>query len=104
VVVLTHQPPAGPVPDTTFFDDLHTAVAAAREAAGDKYVNVLGAEIARSCLAAGLLDEILMFVAPVLLGDGVRVFEQSGGTNVRLEPYRIEPGVLWYRVDLSDRG
>src|SRR4051812_37342189 len=40
--VLTHTPPDEPVPGTTFVTDLESAVAAAREAAGDKYVNILG--------------------------------------------------------------
>ena len=101
-VVLTHHVPDGPVPNTTFATDLATAVETAKEAAGDRYVNVLGADVARQCLAAGVLDEILVFVAPVLLGDGTRLFEQPGGTNVRLE--RISqtsaPNAanLWYRV------
>ena len=100
--VLTHHPPAEPVPDTTFVDDLVTAVAAAKAAAGDRYVNVLGADVARQCLAAGLLDEILVFVAPVLLGDGVRLFAQPGGTNIPLERLAetkaATGGNLWYRV------
>jgi dihydrofolate reductase len=57
----------------------------AREAAGGLDVSVLGANVARQCLEAGLLDEILVHVAPVLLGDGVRLFERSNGTPVKLE-------------------
>ncbi|HEX6500096.1 MAG TPA: dihydrofolate reductase family protein [Micromonosporaceae bacterium] len=83
--VLTHRPPLTPVPGVTFVDDLAEAVAAAKAAAGDRYVNVLGASVARQCLEAGVLDEILVLVAPVLLGDGVRLFEQPGGTRIRLE-------------------
>ncbi|HEU4347886.1 MAG TPA: dihydrofolate reductase family protein [Actinoplanes sp.] len=97
VVVLTRTVPAEPVPGVIFADDLRKAVAKARELAGDRYVNILGAEVARHCLEAGLLDEILMFVAPVLLGDGVRVLDHPGGTRVRLEQL---PGTSahWYRV------
>lgn len=91
--VLTHRP-AAPAPDVTFVSDLEEAVAAAKAAAGDKYVNVLGAEVARQCLEAGLLDEILALPVPVLLGDGVRMFDHPGGTAVRLEP--LKPN--WYRV------
>ncbi|GEM_PF-3654413 len=69
----------------TFAADLDRGVAAAKAAAADKYVNVLGASIARQCLAAGLLDEILVCIAPVLLGDGVRLFDDPGGSSVRLE-------------------
>jgi dihydrofolate reductase len=96
VFVLTRSPPAGEAPGVTFMDDLHAAVDAARAAAGDRYVNVLGASVARSCLEAGLLDEVLVLVAPVLLGDGVRLFEHPGGREIRLE--RMRAGDLWFRV------
>lgn len=77
--------------------DLHSAVAHAKEAAGDKYVNILGANVAKQCIDERVLDEILMFVAPVLLGDGVRVFDHPGGTNVRLAQISGETE-HWYRV------
>jgi dihydrofolate reductase len=83
--VLTHHARETAVPDVTFVGDLLSAVAAAKSAAGEKYVNILGADVARQCLEAGLLDEILVCVAPVLLGDGVRLFDHPGGTTVRLE-------------------
>jgi dihydrofolate reductase len=100
--VLTHHAPDTPVPGVTFVGDLDSGVAAAKAAAGDKYVNVLGAEVARQCLDAGLLDEILVCIAPVLLGDGVRLFDRPGGTNVKLERVSLSqaPGAtnLWLRV------
>jgi len=71
---------------TTLIGDFNDAVTAAKEAAGAKYVNVLGADVARQCIEAGLLDEVMVFIAPVLLGDGVRLFAHQGRTNVRLEP------------------
>src|ERR1700737_3911559 len=83
--VLTHHPPDTPVPGVTFVADLDSGLAAARAAAGDKYVNVLGASTARQCLEAGALDEILVSVVPVLLGDGTRLFDRPGGAMVRLE-------------------
>jgi len=97
VVVLTHNPPAEPEPGVVYSTDLHEAVELAKKAAGEQYVNVLGADVARQCLAAGLLDEIAMFVVPALLGDGVPVFRHPGGTHVRLEHM---PGMAahWYRV------
>ncbi|MEV0070396.1 dihydrofolate reductase family protein [Amycolatopsis sp. NPDC050768] len=82
--VLTRRP-AEPAPDVTFVDDLRRGVELAKAAAGDKYVNVLGATVARGCLDAGLLDEVLVSVLPVLLGDGVRLFDRPGGDPVRLE-------------------
>lgn len=102
VVVLTHRPPDVAEPGITYATDLATAVGHATAAAGDGYVNVLGAQTARQCLEAGMLDEILVFLAPVLLGDGVRLFDHPGGTNVRLE--RIaesgapDPTGVWLRV------
>jgi dihydrofolate reductase len=82
--VLTHNPPRGDHPGTTFVTDLESGVAAAKAAAGDKYVGVLGASVGRQCIQAGLLDEIFVTLAPVLLGDGVRMFDFPGGTNVKL--------------------
>ncbi|MBB5132663.1 dihydrofolate reductase [Thermocatellispora tengchongensis] len=100
--VLTHHAPAEPVPGVTFAGDLDTAVKQAKAAAGEKYVNVLGADIARQCLAAGVLDEILVLIAPVLLGDGVRLFSHPGGTDIRLERLHMseapQAANLWYRV------
>jgi dihydrofolate reductase len=100
VVVVTHRAhePSG---DTTFVSDLDQGIAAAREAAGDRYVNVLGADIARQCLEREQIDEILAFVAPVLLGDGVRVFHTAGGLRIALQ--RLEDPAaatcLWYRIE-----
>jgi dihydrofolate reductase len=100
--VLTHHAPAEPVPGITFAGDLASGVAAAKAAAGDKYVNVLGASVAHQCLDAGMLDEILVSVVPVLLGDGVRLFDQPGGTKVRLERLSLThaPNAtnIWLRV------
>ncbi|WP_046469857.1 dihydrofolate reductase family protein [Allosalinactinospora lopnorensis] len=97
VFVLTHRPPARPVAGVTFVGDLDSAITQAKEAAGDKYVNVLGANVAKQCIKAGLLDEILVFFAPVLLGDGVRMFDRPGGSHVRLTPIPGETA-HWYRV------
>ena len=100
--VLTHRPPAAPVPGVTFVGDLASGLAAARAAAGDRYVNVLGADVARQCLDAGALDEILVCIAPVLLGGGVRLFDRPDGTNVRLERLSLTQAPqatnLWLRV------
>jgi dihydrofolate reductase len=100
--VLTHEPPDTAPADTTFLDDLPAAVAAAKAAAGEKYVSILGADIARQCLQAGVVDEILVFIAPVLLGDGVRLFDFPGGADVKLERLEVSQAPLatglWYRV------
>jgi dihydrofolate reductase len=87
--VLRHDPPAEPpvVKGVTgrFLDvGIDEAVRIAKEAAEGGDVVVFGANIARQCLEAGLLDEIVVHVAPVLVGDGVRLFERSG------EPVQLE--------------
>jgi dihydrofolate reductase len=87
--VLTHHIPDTPVPGVTFVGDLATGIAAAKAAAGAKYVNIIGAGVARQCLDAGEVDEILVCIAPVLLGDGVRLFDQPGGTNIKLERFSL---------------
>jgi dihydrofolate reductase len=93
--VVTHDPPAGSHPDdVTFETDLARAIAAAREAAGDKFVCILGAELARGCLELGELDEVLLYVEPIMLGDGVRVFEHPGGAEVVLERIEVEVGPI----------
>jgi dihydrofolate reductase len=100
--VLTHHAPATPVPDVTFVGDLETAVAAAKTAAGDAYVNIIGADVARQCLEIGEVDEILIMIAPVLLGDGVRLFDHPGGTKIKLERLSLSDAPLatniWLRV------
>ena len=87
VFVLTHRPPDEPEPGVTFLTcDLEEAVATARAAAGGKNLEILGADVAGQCLQRGLVDEILVYVLPVLLGDGVR-FSASGLGRVDLEPF-----------------
>jgi len=101
--VLTHSlPVTEPPPGVTFVDDFDVAVAAAQAEAGDKYVNVLGASVARQCLDEDVLDEILVCVAPVMLGAGVRLFDHSGDANIALEAMSVTQAPLatnlWYRV------
>jgi dihydrofolate reductase len=86
--VLTHEAPAS-VPDwmtgTFVTGGIESAVTSAKAAAGTKNVVVFGASTARQCLEAGLLDEILVHVAPVLLGHGVRLFARARGRPIKLE-------------------
>ncbi|OLM16437.1 Dihydrofolate reductase [Pseudonocardia sp. Ae707_Ps1] len=86
VFVLTHRPPDEPEPGVTFLTcGLDEAVATARAAAGGKDLEILGADVASQCLRRGLVDEILVYVLPVLLGDGVR-FSTPGLGRIDLEP------------------
>jgi len=89
--VLRHDPPREPpvVKGVTgrFLDvGINDAVTIAKEAADGGDVVVLGANVARQCLEADLLDEVIVHIAPVLVGDGVRLFERAGGEPVKLEP------------------
>ncbi|MEU6845584.1 dihydrofolate reductase family protein [Streptomyces sp. NPDC046716] len=84
--VLTHRPPDEPDPDVTFLTcGIEEAVATARRAAGGKSLEILGADVAAQCLRRGLVDEILVYVLPVLLGDGVR-FAPPGLDRIDLQP------------------
>lgn len=108
VFVLTHHPrePLVMQGGTTFHfitDGIESALAQARRAANGKDVALGGgASVVQQFLAAGLLDELHIHIAPLLLGGGERLFDFSGAHNVRLEPIRVieGPGVahLKYRV------
>jgi dihydrofolate reductase len=106
VFVLTHYPrePFEMEGGTTFFfvtEGIESALGRAREAAGGKDVLVMGgANVAQQYLDAGLIDEMDIHIAPVLLGGGERLFENVSG-DLKLEQVRsLEgPGVahLKYR-------
>lgn len=100
--VLTHDVDQPPAEGVTFVGDLESGLAVAREAAGDGYVSVLGADVARQCLEAGQLDEVLVMILPVFLGDGTALFDHPGGRNVPLEQISLTPlptGFnVWMRV------
>jgi dihydrofolate reductase len=86
VFVLTHRPPEPPDSADMFLTgDIGEAVATARSAAGGKNLEILGADVAGQCLRRGLVDEILVYVLPVLLGDGIR-FSSPGLARIDLEP------------------
>jgi len=71
--LLTHSELKPPDPDVTILSgDIGEAVATALAAAGGKNLEILGADVASQCLQRGLVDEILVYVLPMLAGDGVR--------------------------------
>src|SRR5262245_55982475 len=71
--VLTHRPLDRPDPKVRILSgDIREAVATALDAADGKNLEILGADVAGQCLQQGLVDEILVYVLPVLLGDGIR--------------------------------
>ena len=89
VFVLTHDPPEGwdyeGSPFTFVTDGIDSAVEQARRVAGEKAVAVGAASLAQQCLRAGLLDEVHVDLVPVLLGGGVRFFDNLGGDHIELE-------------------
>jgi dihydrofolate reductase len=106
VVVVTHTVPQEWVyegsPFTFVTDGVESAIEKARKIAGEKNIGVGGANITRQCLKLGLLDEIQIDLVPVLLGQGVRLFEYLGIEPIELERIgvRESPGVthLSFRV------
>jgi dihydrofolate reductase len=105
VFVLTHtaREPLAKEGGTTFTfvtDGIESALEQAKAAAGDKNVTVAGgANTAQQFLKAGLLDELQLHVAPLLLGGGIRLFEDVGGEEIELEATRVidSPGVTHLR-------
>ena len=59
---------------TFLSDGIEQAIATARGAAGGRDVGILGANTAQQAVAAGLVDEIVIHIVPLLLGDGTRLF------------------------------
>ena len=105
VFIVTHHPrdPVEMQGGTTFHfvtDGIESALEQAKKAAGGKDVMLLGGgQIVQQYLAAGLLDELELHVVPVLLGDGARIFDNLGDTEVQLEQVRAveAPGVAHLR-------
>jgi dihydrofolate reductase len=83
---ISHWPLVTPV------NDIATAMAEAKEAAGVRNVLVHGTGIARLALAAGVLDELELHVIPVLLGQGRRLFEGLPPEQIELHRTRILDG------------
>jgi dihydrofolate reductase len=106
VFVVTHSVPDGwprdDAPFTFVTDGVESAVEQAKAAAGERSVSVAGPNIAQQCLDAGLLDEIIVSLVPVLLGQGIPFFANLGRFPVELEDPRVIEGTrvthLYYRV------
>lgn len=87
VFVLTHHPQdAPPTPGVTFLDcDVAEAVRIGLAAAAGRNLEVLSPTIGRQLLLRGLIDEVDLHIAPVLLGGGTPLFDNPGGAPVRLQ-------------------
>lgn len=101
LVVLSHRPTPPHEGQTLITTGIEDAIAAAREAAGDKDVALMGGGVVTAALAAGLVDEVILHQVPILLGGG-RPFFQSLPEHVclRLVEAVPAPGVthLHYEV------
>jgi dihydrofolate reductase len=84
--VLTHRPLDPPNPDVQVLSgDIGDAVATALAAADGKDLELLGADVAAQAFRRGLVDEVLVYVLPLILGDGIP-FSPPGSAKVDLEP------------------
>ena len=105
MVVLTHDPPddwpRGGVP-IHFVSGAEAAMAKAQELAGDKDVSIAGATATREVLDAGLLDEIVVSLVPVILGEGIPWFAGARGPVVLSDPVVTEDeGVTHLRFQVQ---
>jgi len=89
VIVVTHRPPpegwdlAGPF---HFVEGIEAAVSQAQQLAGDRTVEVAAGDVGGQVLAAGLVDEVRMDVAPVVFGSGRRFFGPVDGQHLLQDP------------------
>ena len=102
--VVTHDVPAdvpdGPTQFTFVTDGIDSAVRQAKAVAGEKDVSIMGgASIAMQALDGRLLDEIQIHLTPVIMGNGIRLFDSLDRRQIRLEQIRVieAPGVTHLR-------
>jgi dihydrofolate reductase len=101
--VLSHRPVPGMSDDrqTLITTGIEDAIAAAREAAGDKDVSLMGGGVLSSALAAGLVDEVMLHQIPVLLGAGRSFFQElPKHVDLRLLEVVPAPGVTHLRYEV----
>jgi dihydrofolate reductase len=111
VFVVSHSIPQGwprdDAPFTFVTQGVESAVAQAQQVSGSKTVGVAGPNVAQQCLEAGLLDEAWIELVPVLLGRGIRFFDDVKGTPIMLENPTVIEGDrvthLRYRVRRGEK-
>ena len=89
--VVTHHPPenADELPFVFVSEGLERAIELAKEAAGGRDVSVMGGDLTRQALSAGLLDELHLDLVSVIFGEGVRFLDDFEDGPVRLERIRL---------------
>lgn len=96
IFVLTHTPPQkypqgnGKLSFTFVTDGIESAISQAKKAAGDKDIQVIGANIIQQCLNSGLCDALQIDIIPVLIGSGVRLLEHIDTETITLERTNVE--------------
>jgi dihydrofolate reductase len=106
IVVVTHNIPQEWVkkdsPFTFVTTGVEDAIRTAKKIAGKKAVAVGAPKIAQQCLKAGLVDEIAIDLVPVILGTGIRLFDNLGTQTIELESQNVAEAAgvthLMYRV------
>ncbi|WP_103500658.1 MULTISPECIES: dihydrofolate reductase family protein [unclassified Streptomyces] len=89
-LVLSHRPPPVDDPLVEFVSlTVPEAVALGRERAADGNLLVTGGQVARQVLRAGLVDEVVLHIVPVVLGSGVPLLDASVTDHVRLRPHHV---------------
>lgn len=94
--ILTHTPPAkfpkgNDKLTLTFVDSVENAISQAKKAAGDKMVQIIGgADTIQQCLSSGLCDELGIDIMPILLGKGLRLFENIDTDKIKLERISVQ--------------
>jgi dihydrofolate reductase len=85
--------PREDAPTTTIvLDGVESAIAQAKEVAGDNVVGVAGPNVIQQCLNLGLIDELNVELVPVLLGEGIRFFGDLAAPPVMLEDPTVIEG------------
>jgi len=95
--ILTHTPPEKFPPGnekltiTFITDGVESAIGQAKQVTSDKIVQIIGgADTIQQCLSSGLCDELEIDVMPILLGDGLRLFENIYTDKIKLERTKVE--------------
>lgn len=104
--VMTHHVPevvpAGDPPYMFVTEGIEAAVEQARAAAQGRNVHLMGASVVQQSIRAGLLDELIISLVPVVLGRGVRLLDNLETSNIKVDLVRVidAPGVthLTYRI------
>lgn len=93
--VMTHNPPPADAISSVFTfvtDGIESAVARAIAASKSGHVDLMGANVIQQGIRAGLVDSIVVQIIPVLLGQGIRLFDHLGSEHIHLNRTRVEAG------------